>query len=159
MLSLSASSSVIKRHVGCLKLCLLTSQRPDSIRGTKLTLRVPVRHGAAARSEQASDGWRTDLCQCTKLSTSCGGFLTTVWVPWRTHARYTVVSVAPMVPPPEFECGRRAADGTSMRRTRLPQICFARVLICRTGTFGPFLRGSVDLSNGRQTVINDLTPA
>ena len=130
---LSASSSVIKRHVRHLKLCHLTSQRPGSIRGTKLTLR----HGAAARSEQASDGWRTDLCRYTKLSSSCEGFLTAVWVPWHTHARYIVVSVAPMAPPPEFESGGRAADDTGNSRTRLPETCFRRVLICPTRTFGP----------------------
>jgi hypothetical protein len=83
-------------------------------------------------------------------------FLTAVWVPWHTHARYTVVFVAPMAPPPEFEFGGRAADDTGKRRTRLPQTCLARVLICSTGTFGPFLSGSMDRSNGRQTV---LTPA
>jgi hypothetical protein len=61
-----------------------------------------------------------------------------------------------MAPPPEFEFGGRAADDTGKRRTRLPQTCLARVLICSTGTFGPFLSGSMDRSNGRQTV---LTPA
>ena len=66
-----------------------------------------------------------------------------------------------MAPPPEFESGGRAADDTGNSRTRLPETCFRRVLICPTRTFGPFLSGSMDGSNGiqRQTVINVLTLA